>query len=98
MREIKVKIDESLSSAVQARQMELDSIKNLLGFAYSTTTYAIPESRIEKLEKEFNEINTEYNLLKNQIELIAIPSDFNKAKTSWNLEFDNSEVTVTEND
>ena len=45
-----------------------------------------------------NEINTEYNLLKNQIELIAIPSDFNKAKTSWNLEFDNSEVTVTEND
>ena len=27
MREIKVKIDESLSSAVQARQMELDSIK-----------------------------------------------------------------------
>ena len=75
-----------------------DSIKNLLGFAYSTTTYAIPESRIEKLEQEFNEINTEYNLLKNQIELIAIPSDFNKAKTSWNLEFDNSEVTVTEND
>ena len=39
-----------------------------------------------------------YNLLKNQIELIAIPSDFNKAKTSWNLEFDNAEVTVTEND
>ena len=98
MREIIIDVDKELSNAIEARQIEMDSVKNLLGFAYSTTTYTIPESRIEKLEKEFNEINTEYNLLKNQIELIAIPSDFNKAKTSWNLEFNNAEVTVTEND
>lgn len=98
MREITIDVDKELSNAIEARQIEMDSLKNLLGFAYSTTAYTIPEERIKKLEKEFNELNAEYNLLKNKIELEYIPNDYNKAKTVWNLDFNNSTLKVTEND
>lgn len=86
-----------LVETIQAIQYELDGLKNMLGFAYSTTEYVIPESRIKKLEKDYLDTNARYNLAKNEVENIFI-NNFDRSKTSWNLDFDTKKVTVVEND
>jgi len=98
MKQTKVIIDRALCDSVQAAQLELQNIKDLLGFAYSSTEYNIPEERIAKLEKEFSELNAKYTLLKQQVESVAVPVEKNKLTTSWSLDFDTSTVTITEND
>ena len=48
-------------------------------------------------EKEFKQLSTEYNLLKEKVEEIFI-ADYDRAKTSWSLNFNTNIVTVVEND
>ena len=48
MKQYKVEVPKELTDSVQGAQLELQGIKDLLGFAYSTTEYNIPEERIKK--------------------------------------------------
>lgn len=98
MRTKDVKIEMDLVNAVQERQIEMESLKNLLGFAYSTTAYVVPEERIKKLEKQFMDTSAEYELLKNKVDALVVPEDFNRSKSDWNLDFSTGIVTVTEHD
>ena len=98
MKTITKEIPIELSESVEATQLELNGIKQMLGFAYSTTEYNIPEERIAKLEKEFKDTNAKYEILKGQVEDVAVPAEFDKAVTSWSLDFKTHIVTVTTND
>lgn len=82
-----------LVEAIQARQIELDGLKNMLAFCYSTTDYIIPEERITKLENDYNDKFTEYSLLKLKVEDI-FSSDFNNSKMNWSLDFSTCKVRV----
>ncbi len=90
-------VPQELVESIQARQLELESIKDLLAFLYSTTQYTIDTNKLERLEKEFKQLSTEYNLLKEKVEEIFI-ADYDRAKTSWSLDFNTNIVTVVEND
>ena len=56
-------IDENLRDAIQARQIEMEGLQNLIGFAMSTTQYNIPKEKITEMRKEYNDKLFEYNLL-----------------------------------
>lgn len=90
-------VPQELVESIQTRQLELESVKDLLAFLYSTTQYNIDTKKLERLEKEFKQLNIEYNLLKEKVEEIFI-AEFDRAKTSWNLDFNTNIVTVVEND
>lgn len=98
MKEYQVEISKELSESVEATQLELQSVKDLLGFCYSTTAYTIPEERINKLEKEYKELDIKYNILKQEVENLSVKSSANKMTTSWSLDFKTHIVTVTENE
>ena len=95
MKEMEFKIDQALCDMIEERQYELDGLKNLLGFAWSTTEYQIPQEKIKELQDRFNLVNKEYNILKEQITNM-IPDDYNRENTSWNLDFKDCIVHVTE--
>lgn len=95
MKEISIKIDPALSQAIQARQVELDGIQKMLAFAWSTTEYQIPQSKIDELKADYNKTNLEYNVLRQEI-TDMVPEDFDKSKTSWNLDFATSTVHIVE--
>lgn len=97
MRIEEYKVPQELVESIQTRQLELESIKDLLAFLYSTTQYEVDTKKLEHLEKEYKELSIEYNLLKEEVEEIFI-SEFNRARTSWNLDFNTNIVTVVEND
>ena len=95
MKEISIKIDPALSQAIQARQVELDGIQRMLAFAWSTTEYQIPQEKIDELKADYNKTNLEYNVLRQEI-TDMVPEDFDKSKTSWNLDFATSTVHIVE--
>lgn len=95
MRTFEMKIDESLCNMIEQRQYELAGLKDLLGFAWSNTTYNIPQEKIAELEAKHNMVNKEYELLKETITNL-IPEDFDRSKTSWTLNFTDKTVYVTE--
>ena len=97
MKQTTFEIDEALCNSIEAYQYELNGLERLLGFAWSTTEYQIPQSKIDELQKQYNEINTKYNILKNEITDQAIIGK-NSNKTSWNLDFATRTVTVTEDE
>ena len=84
----------ALSNAIEARQMELEGYKDLLGYAYSTTQYVIPEARIGLIEEKMMKVKAEYELLKQEVDRL-IPAEVDKSRASWNLDFATSIVTVT---
>lgn len=86
-------IPKELNDALQQRQIELDGIQRLLAFAWSTTEYQIPEDRINKLQAEYNRINNEYSILKDQVtDIVTVGID--RERASWNLNFDTNTVTL----
>ena len=87
----------ALSEAIEARQLELEGYKDLLGYAYSTTQYVIPEARIALLEEKMMKCKAEYEILKQQVDSM-IPTDINKIGANWNLDFATHIVTVVYND
>lgn len=87
-------ISAALSQAIEARQLELEGYKDLLGFAYSTTQYVIPESRIALIEEKMLKTKAEYELLKKEVEEF-IPAEVDRSNASWNLDFATQVVTVT---
>lgn len=95
MKQTTFQIDPALSEAIQARQIELDGIQRMLAFAWSTTEYQIPQEKIDELKADYNKTNLEYNLLRQKI-TDMVPAEFDKARTSWNLDFATNEVTVIE--
>ena len=95
MRETTFQIDSALSEAIQARQVELDGIQRMLAFAWSTTEYNIPQEKIDELKADYNKTNLEYNLLRQKV-TDMVPADFDKSKTSWNLDFATNTVSVIE--
>ncbi len=95
MKETTFEIDHALTEAIQARQVELDGIQRMLAFAWSTTEYQIPQEKINELKEEYNKTNLEYNLLRQKI-TDMVPKEFDKSKTSWNLDFATNVVTVIE--
>lgn len=95
MKETSFEIDHALSEAIQARQVELDGIQRMLAFAWSTTEYQIPQDKIDELKADYNKTNLEYNLLRQKI-TDMVPAEFDKSKTSWNLDFATNMVTVVE--
>ena len=88
-------VEPALAEAIQTRQVELDGIQRMLGFAWSTTEYNIPQEKIDELKADYNKTNLEYNLLRQKI-TDMVPEDFDKSKTSWNLDFATNTVTVVE--
>lgn len=95
MRETSFQIERALSEAIQTRQVELDGIQRMLAFAWSTNEYQIPQEKIDELKADYNKTNLEYNLLRQKV-TDMVPADFDKSKTSWNLDFATSVVTVIE--
>ena len=95
MKKITLEVPVELSESIQTCQIELDGLKQLIGFLMSNTEYNVPEERIQKLQKDFMDKNRLYNELKSQVEDL-IPSDFNKNKTSWNLDFSSNKVEIVE--
>jgi hypothetical protein len=95
MKETTFQIDQALTEAIQARQVELDGIQRMLAFAWSTNEYQIPQEKIDELKADYNKTNLEYNLLRQQITNM-VPEEFDKSKTSWNLDFATNTVTVIE--
>lgn len=95
MKETKFTVDHALSEAIQARQVELDGIQRMLAFAWSTTEYNIPQEKIDELKEDYNRTNLEYNLLRQKI-TDMVPEEFDKSRTSWNLDFATNTVTVFE--
>ena len=89
------KIDQALADAIQARQVELDGLQRLLAFAWSSNEYQIPQSKIDELMADYNKTNLEYNILRQQV-TDMVPAEFDKTRTSWNLDFATCEVTVSE--
>ena len=95
MKETTFQIDHALSEAILARQIELDGIQRMLAFAWSTTEYQIPQDKIDELKEDYNRTNLEYNLLRQKI-TDMVPEEFDKSRTSWNLDFATNTVTVIE--
>jgi len=89
------KIDQALSDAIQTRQVELDGLQRLLAFAWSTTEYQIPQAKLDELMADYNRTNLEYNTLRQKV-TDMVPAEFDKSKTSWNLDFATCMVTVSE--
>ena len=79
MRTITFEVPVALSESIEARQLELEGYKDLLGFAYSITQYIIPEARINLLEEKMLKVKTEYELLKSEVRHIGI-NERNKQK------------------
>lgn len=94
MNTITFEVPEALTQAIEARQLELDGYKDLLGFAYSTTQYIIPEARIALLEEKMMKCKAEYEILKQEVDQM-IPAEVDKTRASWNLDFASNTVTVT---
>jgi hypothetical protein len=94
MNTITFTVSAALSQAIEARQLELEGYKDLLGFAYSTTQYIIPESRIALIEEKMLKTKAEYELLKKEVEE-SIPAEVDRSKASWSLDFATQVVTVT---
>ena len=44
---------------------------------------------------DYNKTNLEYNILRQQV-TDMVPAEFDKTRTSWNLDFATCEVTVSE--
>lgn len=88
-------IDENLRDAIQARQIEMEGLQNLIGFAMSTTQYNIPKEKITEMRKEYNDKLFEYNLLKDEISNI-IPKEYQEDKYSWQLDFTEATVSIYE--
>ena len=95
MRETTFQVDQALTDAIQARQIELDGLQRMLAFTWSTTEYNIPKEKIDELMADYNKTNLEYNLLRQKI-TDMVPAEFDKSKTSWNLDFATNTVTVVE--
>lgn len=95
MRKTIITIPTELSDSIQACQIELDGLKELIAFLLASVEYNIPEERINKLQKDFINVNKTYNELKLKVE-DYIPVDFDKSKTSWNLDFSTGSVEVVE--
>lgn len=96
MKKTVITIPLELNNNIQACQVELDGLKSLIGYLLSTTEYEISTSKIEDLQNKFINKNKEYNELKAEVEKL-IPEDFDRIKTSWNLDFATSAVEVIEN-
>lgn len=94
MNTITFEIPEVLTQAIEARQLELEGYKDLLGFAYSTTQYIIPEARLALLEEKMMKCKAEYEILKKEVDMM-IPAEVDKSIASWNLDFATNIVTVT---
>lgn len=95
MKETTFQVDQALTDAIQTRQVELDGLQRMLAFAWSTTEYNIPKEKIDELMADYNKTNLEYNLLRQKI-TDMVPAEFDKSKTSWNLDFATNTVTVVE--
>ena len=96
MKTFTFEVPATLAEAIETRQLELDGYKDLLGFAYSTVQYVIPESRITLIEEKMLKCKAEYELLKQQVDSM-IPADIKNEKTEWNLDFATKVVTVSYN-
>lgn len=83
-----------LSEAIETRQLELEGYKDLLGYAYSTTQYVIPEARIAMIEEKMMKCKAEYEILKQELDSM-IPAEYKDHNTTWNLDFATHVVTVT---
>lgn len=95
MKKIIISVPTEVSDAIQACQVEMDGLKQLIGYAMSTTDYVIPKERIDELQNQFMVKNKEYNQLKEEVEKL-IPADFDKTKTNWNLDFATYKAEVIE--
>lgn len=95
MRKINVEIPVELSDNIQKVQVEMDGLKQLIGYLLATEEYVIPAKKIEKLQEDFMAKNKIYNELKLKVE-DYIPEDFDKNKTSWMLDFSTHTVEITE--
>lgn len=95
MKKVTITIPMELSDNIQRIQVELDGLKQLIGYLLSTEEYNIPVEKIEKLQEEFIMKNKIYNELKLKVE-DYIPEDFDKNKTSWTLDFSTYQVEIVE--
>lgn len=96
MKKTIISVPTDLSDAIQACQIEMDGLKQLIGYAMAATDYVIPQEKIDELQNKFMLKNKEYNQLKEQVEKL-IPVDFDKTKTNWSLDFATYQVEVIEN-
>ena len=94
MNTLTFEVPAALSEAIETRQLELEGYKDLLGYAYSTTQYVIPEARIAMIEEKMMKCKAEYEILKQQVDHM-IPAEVDKTNASWNLDFATYTVTVT---
>ena len=60
MRKTIITIPTELSDSIQACQIELDGLKELIAFLLASVEYNIPEERINKLQKDFINVNKTY--------------------------------------
>lgn len=95
MKKTIISVPTELSDAIQACQVEMDGLKQLIGYAMSTTDYTIPQSKIDELQDKFMSKNKVYNQLKDEVEKL-IPADFDKTKTNWSLDFATHQAEVIE--
>lgn len=95
MKKVNITIPMELSNDIQKVQVELDGLKQLIGYLLAAEEYNIPAKKIEKLQEDFMAKNKIYNELKLEVE-DYIPEDFDKNKTSWSLDFSTYTVEVVE--
>lgn len=95
MKKTIILVPAELSNAIQSCQVEMDGLKQLIGYAMSTTDYVIPQEKIDELQKQFMVKNREYNQLKEDVEKL-IPADFDKSRTNWSLDFSTYQVEIIE--
>lgn len=95
MKKVIIDVPQKLNDDIQAIQVEMDGLKQLIAYMISTTEYVIPAEKIQSLQMEFFAKNKIYNDLKLEVENY-IPEDFDKSKTIWNLDFATCQAEVVE--
>lgn len=91
-----IKIAEELVQTIQAKQMEVNGLKDLYGFAISTSAYEIPQEKIDKLQKQYMDANAEFELAKLEVEKTFVTEGIPvNTRTNWNLDYNTGICTVT---
>lgn len=90
-------VSQELCDAIKTRQVELEGIRNLIAYCLSQKEYDIPVERLADLQNKYTLVFQEYEVLKGEVEKLFI-NDVDRNKTSWDLNFDTCEVTITVND
>ena len=88
MKKITVRLDGADCDALQARQIETEGRKELF-MAALASSFAIPQEKIEALEKSYLQSFAEFNILKDMIQVKYMPEP---NALNWNVTFTDQQI------